>query len=136
GVLLAGSDQGTIAYYDKAVTTGVRAAEQTTNVVKLHKGPITALAAGNGSVIESAGVDQKILVWTLPDAGILHTVPAQGIVRALCFSPDGNLLAAAGDSLTIDIVDLPAKKVRAALGGPTDSILCLAFSTDGKLLAS
>jgi RNA polymerase sigma factor (sigma-70 family) len=51
------------------------------------------------------------------------------------FSPDGNTLATI-DGKTIKLWDVWTGKERATLEGHTDQVLCLAFSADGKTLAS
>jgi WD40 repeat protein len=75
--------------------------------------------------------------------------PDVGWVHAVSFSPDGKLLAAAGGQEVIrhntppqffkrdvKLWDVSAGKERASLQGHTTSVSCLAFSPDGKLLAS
>jgi WD40 repeat protein len=57
-------------------------------------------------------------------------------VAALAYSPDGKMLATAGDRNTICLWDAASRERRALLGVPKQRIAALAFSPDGKTLAS
>ncbi|HLN28969.1 MAG TPA: WD40 repeat domain-containing protein [Gemmataceae bacterium] len=136
GILAAACEQGTIHYWNKGVTLGVRAGDKTPDVLVGHKGPVTALACGRGAVLASAGVDQKILLWSLPEGTLLHTLPCTAIVRALAMTADSKYLAAGGDDLAIQIWNVETGKPGPQLAANLDWTLSLAFSPDGKFLAS
>jgi WD40 repeat protein len=136
GIVVAGCERGTLPYWHKDVLMGIRAGEKTPHVLKGHQGPITALAWGGGSVLASAGADDKLLLWQMPDGKVLHTLPVKSAVRALALSPDGKLLASGGDDHVIQLWDVATGKPGDRLEGHTDWVVALAFSPDGKLLAS
>jgi WD40 repeat protein len=136
GVLAAANEQGTIQCWPKDVSMGVRTGAGTVQELKGHQGPVTALAWGGGPLLASAGIDQKVLLWEMPDGKLLNTLPAGSVVRALDLSPDGTLLASAGDDAAVQLWDVASAKPTVKLAGHTDWVLALAFSGDGKLLAS
>jgi len=57
-------------------------------------------------------------------------------VRALAFSPDGKLLAAASEDGTIRLWDVAKSKELATLKGHEGAVSALAFGADSKTLAS
>ncbi len=59
-----------------------------------------------------------------------------GEVHAADFSPDGKLLATAGEDRTARLWDTATHKERAVLKGHTDGVVSVAFSPDGAVLAS
>jgi len=136
GILAAANEQGTIQCWPKDVSMGVRVGEGTVQELKGHQGPVTALAWRGGTLMASAGVDQKVLLWEMPDGKLLNTLAAGSVVRTLDVSPDGALLATAGDDAAVQLWDVATGKPTVKLAGHTDWVLALAFSGDGKLLAS
>lgn len=90
----------------------------------------------NGHLLISGGLDQQIIIWSLPD-GIQKTVlDAQTKVGALAIHPKGHLLASGGTDNTISLWDMDSHQKIQSLEGHEDTISDLAFSPNGQLLAS
>jgi WD40 repeat protein len=105
-------------------------------------GPLWSLAiAPNGKCLASAGSDGVLKLWDLTSAKpeLKATIHAHDkVVRQLCFSPDGTLLASAGSSdktAKLWEVQGDTAKEKAVLhcSGPVASV---SFAPDGKSLAT
>ena len=94
----------------------------------------------NGSVMAAQTGADKIALWDLTTKRLITQLPASPSIERLRLSPTGNLLAvstrnARGDR-TVEVWDVPARKIRATLAQPAP-VRSLAFSSpDGTLLAS
>ena len=60
----------------------------------------------------------------------------KGSVMALAFSPDGKLLASAGEDRRVKVWDLGSSSLLKELKGHNENIRCLAWSRDSNMLAS
>src|SRR5439155_18829522 len=56
------------------------------------------------------------------------------VVLALCYSPDGQALATAGEGRTVKLRDVATGKLLADFTGHTDVVTSVVFSPDGKVL--
>lgn len=136
GFLAAGCESGNIPLWDRSVTHGIRSGSGAPDVLAGHRGPVLALVAARAYVLASAGVDQKVLIWSLLDGKVNHSLTPGGIVRALALTPDGKLLASAGEDAAIQLWDVASGNPTTRLTGSPDWVLALAISPDGKVLAS
>ena len=57
-------------------------------------------------------------------------------VYAVAFSPDGKLLAAAGDDRTVRLYDVPGGRERGRFAGHADAVFAVTFFPDGRTAAS
>jgi len=133
--LIAASENGTIQTWSKDVLVNVRSGSGSANVLRGHNGAVLALAWEDAALV-SAGVDRKLLFWDVREGKILHTGQSAFLVRVLAMSPDSKTVAAAGEDKSIQLWNADTGKPGPKLEDHEDWVTSLAYSTDGKFLAS
>ncbi|HZU35815.1 MAG TPA: c-type cytochrome domain-containing protein, partial [Gemmataceae bacterium] len=103
--------------------------------------PITAVAFSPDGKLLATGAYGRVTVWELPAAKPIKVLTnVLGAVNDLRFSPEGKLLAAAGGQPSakgdLRLYEVADWKLLATLGGHDDVVSSVAFSPDGKHLAS
>jgi WD40 repeat protein len=124
---------------DGAVQLGHRPPGLLDPSLKAHGGTVNALAySGDGRTLISAAEDGTVRRWD----PLAHQ-PGRPIWKRrtgpvpIAVSPRGDLLALGDDDRTIRLLELPnGKPTGVALRGHRDWLSALAFSPDGRLLAS
>src|SRR6266542_1546195 len=92
-------------------------------------------ASGKKSVLTPAA--EPFTFGQPTNLGSQEPKPASAeVVLALCYSPDGQTLATAGEGRTVRLRDVATGKLLADFTGHTDVVTAVAFSPDGKLLAT
>jgi WD40 repeat protein len=103
--------------------------------------PVTAVAFSPDGKLLAAGAYGVAAIWNLETARPLKVLTnVLGTVNDLRFSPDGKWLAVAGGQPSargdLRLFRAADWKLAATLGGHEDVVACVAFSPDGKRLAS
>lgn len=93
----------------------------------------------NGKVLFVASQRAATSIKTIDTASGKELFPRRGHasqLNSLAISPDGRLLASAGDDWVVQVWELASGRVLHTLSAHTAAVFGLAFSPDGKLLAS
>jgi serine/threonine protein kinase len=127
-----------------------------------HKGPVyTVSYAPDGQTIASAGLDRKVRIWRVGTRELLESfdIGNTKLVNCLAFSKDGKTLAVGGEdhyepgpqaiadadgnilnkkrrTHSVRLFTVGSWKVRAVLAGHEGAVEQLAFSPNGKFLAT
>jgi WD40 repeat protein len=103
-----------------------------------HKDGVLTLAFSPcGKFLATAGEDNTIRLWDIPDGIEIQAIEAHsGDIRAVAFSPDGDIFASASWDKTIKIWKTSDCSTIAEAASHEGPVNALAFSRDGKLLYS
>lgn len=102
-----------------------------------HGSVVLALAMHpGGRQFASAGADGQVVIWSLPEIRRLRRFDLTQAVHRIRFSPDGNLLAASCHDGSVPIIQLETNVEWARLKDDDYAFRSLAFSPDGRHLAT
>jgi WD40 repeat protein len=89
--------------------------------------------APDGQRLASASGDGIVLIWDVDRGTVLRTF--ERWATCLAFSPNGRFIAGSGDG-TVFVCDSDTNEERLSFHGHSDKVTSVAFSHDGRLLAS
>jgi len=110
----------------------------------LHRAAVTGIAIGGQAdrpLLVSSGADGAARVWDLVGGEVAYHLPHPGPVRSVACSPSGIIAVTGGDDGKLRVWDLsnPTKlsdEPKAQLEGHTGAVAAIAFSPDGRFLAT
>jgi WD40 repeat protein len=132
--LVTGGAEGSIKIWDMINTSNILN-PQTINAHLIEAASVAY--SPDGTMIASGSYDQTIKIWNVPEVEKILTLNTDINGKALAFSPDSSLLAS-GDSSIIRLWNVTEKIPISVLNltGHQGIVLTIAFSSDGKYLAS
>jgi WD40 repeat protein len=95
----------------------------------------------DGRRLASAGYDGSVHLWDVPGAALDRILQRDGggklaLLHGLAFTPDGSTLAAGDADGSVLLWDLASEPHRRTLPGRANGATSLAFSPDGRILAT
>ncbi|MBY0523837.1 MAG: protein kinase [Gemmataceae bacterium] len=122
-------DDGTVKVWD--VKAG-----RVKSTINAHKGPVWSVAFSNdGALLATASDDGAVKLWNAADGKELKSMPHAASVRSIAFGPAGRLVTGSRNG-NVRIWDTAAGKETVTTKGHTHMVTMVAFSSDGKSVAS
>jgi WD40 repeat protein len=89
------------------------------------------------TLASNTSFDYSGRLWSARTGQLLRTLEGhKDVVRALAFSPHGEVVATTSKDGTVKLWDVPTGKLLQTLTNPTGEVWSVSFSPDGELLAS
>ena len=102
-----------------------------------HDNSVTGISISpDEKYLVSVGLDKNIHLWNPISGDWYRTIKDNDWINAVAFSPDKSTIATGGDDNIVKLWDVSTGKKITAINNHSGRILALAYSKDGKYLAS
>jgi WD40 repeat protein len=107
-------------------------------VIEAHERHVTDLTfAGAGGVLISAGMDNLVRLWSVPDWSLMKTFGGHThSVNSLSLSPDGRTLATGSTDMTVKLWSFPGGEPQHTLQDRKKVVSAVQISADGRWVAA
>lgn len=127
----------------QAILWDVRTGGRRLTMTGYRDGVSSVAFSPDGKTLATSGYLAELKLWDLRTGTVRHAIDTPGVIEKVVFSPDGTSVAAGIWITNEDRTAGEAKIWRATTGeetsrftGHAEGVRCLAFSPDGKLLAT
>ena len=128
--IVSGSEDKTIKLWEAATGECIKTLSE-------HTSPVYAVAYSlDGKTVASGSLDITIKIWKVATGECIKTLETGAVVRSVSYSPDGAYLASSFWNNEIKLWDIATEECVKTFGGHTNSVSSVAYSLDGKYLAT